>query len=677
MSLTTISMTALFAAVAVAQGNGSAESYSILTAETFNQLGNNSLFTRWRPRSHFLSPHSWMNDPCGPLYDPNTNLYHLHYQWHPSHVDWGNITWGHSVSEDLFHWTDVGGWEDDAAVSFAPGYSSAPLAVFTGTTQAVNLQGEQNGTLLSFLTGIHYLPTNWKIPYEEGTEVQAMFLSEDGGETWDDAGTVLPGPPDGWNVTGWRDPSFFPSELLDNLTNSDEPRYYMVLGSGLESGSVPAQLPGAERPGFLGPRIPLYAAPANNLTDWTFLGALWEPAANESLGEPDVTGSYGYNFEVSSFFALDVPSTGEKAWFIGAGAEGGNTTTHWREQWALWNRGDVSARDNGSVAFEPNSGGALDWGIAYAQATWEDPAGPDGPRRVVWGWANEDFEGSSNIETAKKFGYQGVMNLPAELFIKETEGVLNCHRETKDGNLCVPDSNNRTSTAQTLGIRPLPDVLDLMRNGSDYLTLRGGRIQASSTRRVSSNMGNSYELTATLKKWSGKTGIIVGQSPDDEEYTVIYFDPSNNTIGVNREHSSLLSQFRNLTFQGHFEPYTLQGRGNTSQSRNEELNFHIVLDGSLLQVWVNERFALTARIYPSRNDSTGVSLFAGDFANDLDEDKDDDERCGATGGAAVWSAINVWKGLANAWPERPANSSTTLRFDTAEQTNNYTWWSGY
>jgi beta-fructofuranosidase len=28
-------------------------------------LGNNSLFTRWRPRSRFIAPAGWMNDPCG------------------------------------------------------------------------------------------------------------------------------------------------------------------------------------------------------------------------------------------------------------------------------------------------------------------------------------------------------------------------------------------------------------------------------------------------------------------------------------------------------------------------------------------------------------------------------------------------------------------------------------
>ena len=32
-----------------------------LTADMIEGMGNNSLFTRWRPSSHFLAPAGWMN----------------------------------------------------------------------------------------------------------------------------------------------------------------------------------------------------------------------------------------------------------------------------------------------------------------------------------------------------------------------------------------------------------------------------------------------------------------------------------------------------------------------------------------------------------------------------------------------------------------------------------------
>ncbi|CAK5270284.1 unnamed protein product [Mycena citricolor] len=624
-----------------------------ITPQYLATAGNSSLFTRWRPRSHYLAPHSWMNDPCGALYDPATETYHLHYQFHHNHVNWGNVSWGHAVSKDLFHWTDVRGWQNASSVSLASGeYAADPLSQFSGTAQPVNLEGVSDGTLLTFGTGIHHLPTNWKQPYIPGTEVQAMFTSGDGGSTWDEVGTVISSPPEGWNVTGWRDPSFFPSKELDSLLKASEPHYYMVLGSGLKTGDVPAQLPGAGRPGFIGPRIPLYSAPSSNLTQWTFLGALWEPTANSSLGKPDITGSYGYNFEVSSFFDLPIGSTDEKAWFVTMGAEGGNTTQHWKEQWALWNRGDLARRDNGSVEFTPNSGGAIDWGISYAQATWKDTSNND--RRVMWGWANDDILGDYVYNTSKQFGYQGTLNLPMELYIKETKDVQNCGTQ-QDGSVCIKSHDGHT--VQTLGVRPLPDVIKHLRKGAKHHDIKIGHI-TDSAKTASANLGTSYELTATLSDFSGPAGIILAQSPDNAEYTTIRFDPETAEISVLRTHSSLLPNFNTAAFVGHFEPYQIHKKS-ANTTVTEPLNFHIVLDNSLLEIWVNERFTLTARIYPSRNDSTGLSFFAAD------------------GGKATWSDVKVWAGLAQAWPERPADSSAPLLWDTAEQTNNYTWWAGY
>ncbi|GKT41839.1 levanase [Colletotrichum spaethianum] len=605
-----------------------------LTAEYLATAGNSSLFTRWRPRSHFLSPHSWMNDACGAVYDAATETYHLHYQFHPNHVDWGNVSWGHAVSKDLFHWTD------DPRLSLASGkYAAGPLSQFTGTTQPVNVKGVNDGTLLTFSTGIHALPVNWNQPYSAGGEVQALYTSTDGGHTWEEVGTVISDPPKGWNVTGWRDPNFFPSTELDSLLQVSEPHYYMVLGSGLKTG--------ASSSGYIGPRVPLYTAPASNLTQWAFLGALWEPVANSSLGNPDVTGSYGYTFEVGNFFNL--PAGEEKAWFVLVGSDGGETNQHWRSKWALWNRGDVARRDNGSVEFTPNSGTALDWGMSYAQATWTD----NHARRIVWGWANEDFLPDYAFNTSKQFGYRGSFNLPMELYVKETTGVHNCGTQ-QDGNFCIESCNG--TVAQTLGIRPLPDVIQLLRKGTKTYDFQVGKL-VDANMSVSANMGTSYELTATLSDFRGRAGIIVGQSPDRAEYTTIAFDPSTSQIGVLRSHSSLLKNFNKASFVGHFEPYKIRGEAGDGAAATEDLDFHIVLDGSLLEIWVNERFALTARIYPSRNDSTGLGFFAGD--------------------AATWKDVRVWAGLAKAWPERPDDTSVPLVWDSPEQTNNYTWWTGY
>jgi len=221
----------------------------------------------------------------------------MFYQWHPNHINWGNISWGHATSKDLITWTDVGGWENNQALALGPagngtvnpnpanGLTYDGLGIFSGTAQPVNLHGEVDGTLSIFYTSVSFLPTSWSIPYHRGTESVSIAQSHDGGVTWEQyAGNpVVFNPPEGWNVTGWRDPFVHAMPELDTVIGYTEPHYYFVLGSGIKG---------------VGPRMPLYSAPASNLTDWTFLGALWEPADNTTFSTYEKSGSYGFNFEV-------------------------------------------------------------------------------------------------------------------------------------------------------------------------------------------------------------------------------------------------------------------------------------------------------------------------------------------------------------------------------------------
>ena len=59
-----------------------------------------------RPRWHFLPPRHWMNEPHGVIH--HTGRHHLFYQRNELGPFWGEITWGHAVSGDLVHWTDLG-----------------------------------------------------------------------------------------------------------------------------------------------------------------------------------------------------------------------------------------------------------------------------------------------------------------------------------------------------------------------------------------------------------------------------------------------------------------------------------------------------------------------------------------------------------------------------------------
>jgi len=58
-----------------------------------------------RPQYHWSVKQWWCNDPNGMVYF--NGEWHLFHQYNPGSIDWGPMHWGHSVSTDLIHWTEL------------------------------------------------------------------------------------------------------------------------------------------------------------------------------------------------------------------------------------------------------------------------------------------------------------------------------------------------------------------------------------------------------------------------------------------------------------------------------------------------------------------------------------------------------------------------------------------
>lgn len=148
---------------------------------------------RFRPAIHFTTEQHWINDPNGPVF--LDGRYHLFYQYNPGGNLWGDIAWGHAVSDDLIEWDELG-----VAISAEP-----PGMVFSGS--AVHDETGFGGrcTTERCLAAVY---THHSIEPGSGLveQTQHVAFSDDDGRTFTpyDGNPVLD-----FDLADFRDPNVF------------------------------------------------------------------------------------------------------------------------------------------------------------------------------------------------------------------------------------------------------------------------------------------------------------------------------------------------------------------------------------------------------------------------------------------------------------------------------------
>ncbi|OQR90722.1 glycoside hydrolase [Thraustotheca clavata] len=569
-------------------------------------------FLKHRPVFHFLARKNWMNDPCAPYYDDATGLYHLFYQFNTQQTVWGNMTWGHAVSHDQATWIDYpDALKNEDANDF--------LGVFSGFAARKAVNGKDT----VFYTGVTKLPISFKLPYLFGEHVNYATTS-DGGKTWQKGSKpVIAEPPSGLNVTGWRDPYPFDSPALDAIYRVSN-GHYLITAGGIHD---------------VGPRIFLYHS--NDYINWEYKGFLLSQEKNTSFSP--FSGSWGYNFETTNFIEL-TDEEGKHHNVMMFAAEG------IPNRYPMWAIGTLEAHDNcgdnSNGLFQPKMVGVSEYSSWYANAVYVDPKTN---KHVVIGWITED----NGFTDEQPQGWNGILSVPREVSIAIVKDIYDpSDKFNAPGDYLVTNTKTLNNgkvvkTIKTLGIKAYESI-KLLR-GDQVETLNGPTNVVDE--KVLDTKSKSFELYAEVTSFQSgsKVGFAVRRSDDNTEHTTIVYDDTTKKIVINRSASSTgqcdtftaTAKPNSANTEGFFHLFDKVNQ--QGQVSREPLRFNIFVDVSVVEVFVNDRFALSARIYPCESASSasnGISLV----------------------GPGTFENVKVWGNAKHAWPETRTVSKQELYY---------------
>jgi beta-fructofuranosidase len=262
---------------------------------------------------------------------------------------------------------------------------------------------------------------------------------------------------------------------------------------------------------------------------------------------------------------------------------------------SAWDEGSTnhSAYYTGHYAdgrFTPEYLGLLDYGLNffYAPQSFRDESG----RQVMYGWLQE-----GRPDAVRAHGWSGVMSLPRRLELAD------------DGSLVQA---------------PVDEVASLR---GEHVSVPAAELQPGQAITLDQVHGDELDVEATLVlSDDAQVELTIRRTPDDAEQTVVVLDRAAGELRLDRTNSSLGADLDVRDLHG---PLPIGPDG--------VVELRVVIDHSALEIFANGR-ALTARVYPTRADATGVRIGASNAPASLTR-------------LDAWTMTGIWDGPRPARPE--------------------------
>lgn len=220
----------------------------------------------------------------------------------------------------------------------------------------------------------------------------------------------------------------------------------------------------------------------------------------------------------------------------------------------------VGNYDRQAKDFVPLSHGRMSWvdNTYFAPEALVDGQG----RQIMWAWLTD------NPARDMERGWSGVYGLPRTLWAAE------------DG---------------TLRMAPVPELESLRAHEQQWrdVVLADGDVKP-----LDNVCGDACELQIVIDPATARQcGVKVRMSPAGQEQTLLYYDAQQKCLCFDATQSGI--DGRRVLEQA---PLELRD--------GEPLTLRVFVDRSIVEVYANDRQAIGRRVYPGRDDSVGVALFA-------------------------------------------------------------------